>query len=151
MAGLAWNRWRLSSGIRSQRSDSLATHEDVADFLDACGIQQESQRWHAALAGVPIDVDASTVRFIEVGQPDVSSVPPAWIIHAYPLQQVRIDLQGTRHSDRQAIIKQLETVLARLRAGDDAGSEHDDDFGYRFAVTTAASSSVFGDETASRR
>lgn len=30
-----------------QRSDSLATHEDVADFLEACGIQQESQRWHA--------------------------------------------------------------------------------------------------------
>lgn len=134
-----------------QRSGSMATAEDVANFLDACGIQQESQRWHAALAGAPVEVDDSTVRFIEVDQPDVSSVPTSWIVHAYPLQHVRIDLQGTRHSDRQAIIDQLETVLARLRAGDDVGSEHDDDFGYRFAVTAAASWSMFGDEEASRR
>ena len=31
----------------------------------------------------------------------------SWIAHAYPLQQIRIELQGTRHSDRAAIIDQL--------------------------------------------
>ena len=39
-----------------------------------------------------------------------------WIAHAYPLQQVTIKLQGTRHSDKTAIVAQLETVLARLKA-----------------------------------
>jgi hypothetical protein len=44
-----------------------------------------------------------------------------WIVHAYPLQQVTLKLQGTRHSDKAAIIGQLEAVLARLKAGDTAG------------------------------
>lgn len=148
MTGLLRDAPRYIVERAGQRSHSLATPEDVADFLNACGIQPESQRWDAAMAGVPIDVDDSTVRFIEVGQPDVSTVPPAWVVHAYPLQQVRIELQGTRHSDRLAIIEQLETVLARLRAGEHEGSEHDDDFGYRFSVTSAATASVFGSEPA---
>lgn len=151
MASLLRDARRYIIERGGQRSDKLATPEDVADFLDACGIQQESERWCAALAGVPIEVDGSTVRFIEVGEPDVSTVPSAWIIHAYPLQQVRIELQGTRLSDRQAIIGQLETVLARLRAGDHDGSEHDDDFGYRFTVTSAATASAFGSESAGQR
>lgn len=67
----------------------------------------------------------------------------SWIEHAYPLQQVRIELQGTRHSDRAAIVEQLETVLARLRAGEDVGEEDDDDFGYRFRFTANARASVF--------
>lgn len=73
-----------------------------------------------------------------------------WIDHAYPLQQVRIELQGTRHSDRASVIAQLETVLARLRAGDVAGSEHDDDFGYRFTSTSEGTASMF-DEPAGQR
>ena len=53
-----------------------------------------------------------------------------WISHAYPLQQVTIKLQGTRHSDKAAIVGQLEPVLARLKAGDIAGQGRDDDCGY---------------------
>ena len=68
----------------------------------------------------------------------------SWIAHAYPLQQIRIELQGTRHSDRSVVIEQLETVLARLRAGDLAGRVDDDDFGYRFSVEVVSSgSSIF--------
>lgn len=62
----------------------------------------------------------------------------SWIAHAYPLQQVTIRLQGTRHSDKAAIVSQLETVLARLKAGDTSGKEHDDDFGYTFEYVGAA-------------
>jgi hypothetical protein len=63
----------------------------------------------------------------------VATVPnQEWIDQAYPLQQVTIKLQGTRHSDAQGIIGQLETVLARLKAGDVTGQVHDDDFGYSF-------------------
>ncbi len=72
----------------------------------------------------------------------------SWIEHAYPLQQVRIELQGTKRSDRKAIIAQLETVLARLLAGELVGAEHDDDFGYRFAVTERSPGPSFFDEPA---
>ncbi|HCD8446469.1 hypothetical protein RVU96_16495 [Bordetella avium] len=73
-----------------------------------------------------------------------------WIEHAYPLQQVVVRLQGTRHSDREAIIDQLETVLARLRAGETNGTDHDDDFGYSFSVVDASPGPSFFDEPAGR-
>lgn len=42
----------------------------------------------------------------------------SWNAHAYPLQQVTIKLQGTRHSNKDDVIDLLETVLARLKSGD---------------------------------
>lgn len=72
----------------------------------------------------------------------------SWIAHAYPLQQVVVKLQGTRHSDRKEIIDQLETVLARLRAGDVKGGEDDDDFGYSFTVVDASPGPSFFDAPA---
>lgn len=71
-----------------------------------------------------------------------------WIEHAYPLQQITIEVQGTRHTDRAALIDQVETVVARLRAGDQSGSVHDDDFGYRFVVAESISGPSFFDATA---
>ena len=71
-----------------------------------------------------------------------------WIAHAYPLQQVTIKLQGTRHSDKAAIVAQLETVLARLKAGDTSGQDHDDDFGYAFEYVQAVPGPSFFDEPA---
>ncbi|MHB1371663.1 MAG: hypothetical protein ACYC4S_10870 [Rhodoferax sp.] len=70
----------------------------------------------------------------------------SWIAHAYPLKQVTIRLQGTRHSDKAAIVSQLETVLARLKAGDTSGHDHDDDFGYAFEYVDAAPGPSFFDE-----
>jgi len=69
-----------------------------------------------------------------------------WIEHAYPLQQIVVRLQGTRHSRREDIINQLETVLSRLRAGDTNGTDHDDDFGYAFeSVEASPGPSFFND------
>lgn len=65
-------------------------------------------------------------------------VSESWLAHAYPLQQITIKLQGTRHSDREAIVAQLETVLARLKAGESSGKEEDDDFGYIFEYEPAS-------------
>lgn len=69
----------------------------------------------------------------------------SWRDHAYPLQQISIQLQGTVHSDRASIIGQLETVLTRLRAGDMKGQDHDDDFGYRFSVVGESQGPSFFD------
>lgn len=74
-----------------------------------------------------------------------------WIEHAYPLQQVTVQLQGTRHSDRIAVIQQLERVLERLRAGEMHGELHDDDFGYRFTCVEKSPGPSFFDEPAGLR
>lgn len=71
-----------------------------------------------------------------------------WIKHAYPLQKITVHLQGTRHSDREAIIGQLEVVLARLKRGEVEGEVHDDDFGYRFVVEPQSKGPSFFDEPA---
>lgn len=71
-----------------------------------------------------------------------------WIAHAYPLQQVTIKLQGTRHSDKTAVIDQLERVLMRLKAGEALGHDHDDDFGYAFEYVAAAPGPSFFDDPA---
>lgn len=76
----------------------------------------------------------------------------AWIEHAYPLQQVTILLQGTRHSEREDIISQLKIILSRLKNGENTGFEHDDDFGYSFQYDAAAvGKSSFFDEAAGRK
>ena len=68
------------------------------------------------------------------------------------LQQVTILLQGTRHSEREDIISQLEIILSRLKNGENTGFEHDDDFGYSFQYDAAAvGKSSFFDEAAGRK
>ena len=71
-----------------------------------------------------------------------------WIAHAYPLQQITVQLQGTRSSAREDIIAQLEEVTARLKNGDMQGTSHDDDFGYRFDVEPTSLGPSFFDEPA---
>lgn len=72
-----------------------------------------------------------------------------WQIHAHPLQLITIQLQGTRHSDQAAMLAQLKEVIARIEKGDAKGESSDDDFGYRFALSSPTES-VF-DQPASYR
>jgi len=53
------------------------------------------------------------------------------------LQQITVQLQGTKHSTLRNIISQLETVHALLIDGQFSGEDHDDDFGYRFSLDPA--------------
>jgi hypothetical protein len=69
-----------------------------------------------------------------------------WKAHAYPLQQIHITLQGTRHSDRAAIVEQLKDVLGSLQAGELRGAQYDDDFGFKFEVVESAHTSIFSDD-----
>lgn len=70
----------------------------------------------------------------------------AWIEHAYPLQQLTIKLQGTRQTGRADLISLLERVTARLKAGQMAGAEHDDDFGYSFEYRDSVPGPSFFEE-----
>ena len=72
-----------------------------------------------------------------------ANVNKEWIKSAYPLQQVRIVLQGTKNSQKTAIINQLKFVLARLESGENFGEEHDDDFGYHFKYLNDSNESQF--------
>lgn len=69
-----------------------------------------------------------------------------WKDHAYPLQAITIELQGTRHSNQADMLAQLKEVVARIERGDAAGESSDDDFGYKFTVSSAVETSIFGDE-----
>lgn len=77
-----------------------------------------------------------------------ANINPDRVAHAYPLKQLTIKLQGTRFSDKEAILSQLETVLTRLKAGDTVGHDHDDDFGYAFEYVPASSGPSFFDAPA---
>lgn len=95
---------------------------------------------HASLQNdVDNDADLSSI---------VNIMNEYWTKHAYPLQQITIQLQGTRHSSRDDVIDQLEAVLARLKKGELEGSSHDDDFGYQFQVQPAAPGPSFFDAPA---
>ena len=76
----------------------------------------------------------------------IAPVSQEWIKHAYPLQQITIQLQGRRGSHREHIINQLETVLKRLRNGEHFGEDHDDDFGYRFKLEPTSQGPSFFDD-----
>ncbi len=97
-----------------------------------------------AFDGFVIKANASNLE----GEGETAATASEWMKHAYPLQQVTIKLQGTRHSDKAAIVAQLETVLARLKAGDTSGQDHDDDFGYAFEYLQAVPGPSFFDEPA---
>lgn len=59
------------------------------------------------------------------------------------LTLVTIQAQGTEHTPRESLLRSLESALARLRAGEIAGEESDDDFGYRFLVSSQQDGSIF--------
>jgi hypothetical protein len=75
----------------------------------------------------------------------------AWTEHAYPLQQITIRLQGTRHSERRDIVNQLQTDRARHAAGNQAGKSSDGDFRHLFEVNGASSGPSFFNQPASSR
>ena len=68
---------------------------------------------------------------------------PQWVAHAYPLKQLLIKVQGTRHHEKHALIGQLEDVIERLKKGDVIGHDHDDDFGYSFEYKEEATEPTF--------
>lgn len=72
----------------------------------------------------------------------------AWKLHAYPLQLITIELQGTRHSTNNNLLSLLEDVTERIKNGDIAGESSDDDFGYRFSLSDPLES-IFGDKPSS--
>ncbi|EKT4478419.1 hypothetical protein QEL91_004146 [Pseudomonas putida] len=73
-------------------------------------------------------------------------VSKSWVEHAYPLQQITIQVQGTRHSTCASLIYLLETVISELKAGKSSGTQHDDDFGYSYSYVTDSLGPSFFDE-----
>lgn len=68
------------------------------------------------------------------------AAPQTWEEHAYPLQLITIELQGTRHSEREHILSQLQEIEERIKSGDEHGEKSDDDFGYKFTLSSPAKS-----------
>lgn len=58
-----------------------------------------------------------------------------WAQHAHPLKRLTIEVQGTRHSDKKAMLALVNEVSALLASGEVSGRKDDDDFGYIFEYT----------------
>jgi hypothetical protein len=84
-------------------------------------------------------------------EPPASPPSRQWVAQAYPLQQITIKLQGTRHSELSAVVGQVNKVVARIKANDLEGEESDHDFGYVFEVNVASAGPSFFDAPASIR
>lgn len=86
--------------------------------------------------------------YAEVGREKGPST--SWIAYAYPLQQITIFIQGNPESCRESMLNQLQTVLTRLRAGDDWGSVMDEQVRYAFTYKRKAPGlSLFQDSSCS--
>lgn len=70
----------------------------------------------------------------------------AWQEQAYPLRQLTIRAQGTRHSSREELISHVERVLTKLKTGHVKGQSHDDDDGYVFELVEESPGPSFFDE-----
>ncbi len=64
-------------------------------------------------------------------------------VDAKPLKLITIQAQGTEYTPHDSLIRALESALAQLRAGRLDGEESDDDYGYRFKVSTHQDGSIF--------
>jgi hypothetical protein len=105
----------------------------------------------AASGGQDIQAQADRLKAAAAVVHGAMTMNEEWVAYAYPLQQITIRLQGTRHSDRAAIVRQLERVVARLQADEAMGEEGDDDIGYVFEVNGASAGPSFFDAPASTR
>ena len=68
-----------------------------------------------------------------------------WRSHAYPLKRITVSVQCTRHGNKESLITLLEAAIERIKAGQEEGTEHDDDFGYRFLFHDDSHHSIFSE------
>lgn len=66
-----------------------------------------------------------------------------WMLHAYPLKQLTINLQGTKHTSKDDLIALLENIIFEIKNEKEAGKAEDDDYGYIFEYKDNANKSIF--------
>lgn len=144
--------WGLSDDVvfrvtrQGQTSPIPCTFDQMRDFLDACGLDPTRDEAQIAgiIAGVPFEVDGATMQFEQLR---CNGARVDWAMHAYPLKRITIEVQGTRHSDPENMLLQVEEVVGKIRAGDLQGEAADDDFGYKFSVALRSDNpSIFGND-----
>lgn len=145
------------AGVIAIRDEPTAVAIDILKRrVDELRYELELVKEAEALSNYALDGEVTDVfdqrlpPVIEELGEDVERVQAEWRAHAYPLKQITICLQGTRWSDKNRIINQLEGITERLRSGDIEGHDHDDDFGYSFAFIADGDASFFANECGSK-
>lgn len=129
----------------SEVLDGVETHHKPGQPVAPIA-QEEAEDDPAAGDLAPKFIKLSDGRIVPASEYEANA---KWVEHAYPLQQITIQVQGTRHSHK--LIEELEIALSRIKAGDLFGYEHDDDFGYRFQVIKESQGPSFFAGTFSHR
>lgn len=138
--------FRVTRG--DQTSQNPCTFVQMLDFLDASGLNLARDEVQVAgiIAGIPFETDGATMQFEQVRS---NGARIDWAMHAHPLKQIIIKIQGTRHSEPEIMLQQVEEVVDRIKRGDVQGESSDDDFGYEFSVDLRSNKpSIFGNAPA---
>lgn len=137
--------------VRSLVPRAEITEIQLADDADIkLRLQDEPhlyEKWFAGERSAPIAGNTSPGHELFEGSSIRTFVcsNESWKDSAYPLKLITVQAQGTRHTERSALIGALEDALDRLRAGDIAGEHSDDDYGYRFEVAENMPVTIFAD------
>lgn len=134
--------FRVTRG--GQVSSIPCTFDQMLEYLSACGIDpcRDEAKVAGVIAGIPVELDGAVMQFEQVR---INGAKIAWAMNAHPLKQINIQLQGTRHSECEIILQQIQEILGRIKRGDVQGESSDDDFGYKFAVDLQTENpSIFG-------
>lgn len=138
--------FRVTRG--DQTSPIPCSFVQMLDFLDASGLNLARDEVQVAgiIAGLPFEMDGATMRFEQVRS---NGARIDWAMHAHPLKQIIIKIQGTRHSEPEIMLQQVEEIVGRIKRGDVQGESSDDDFGYEFSVDVRSNKpSIFGNAPA---
>lgn len=138
--------FRVTRG--GQTSPTPCSFDQMLDFLDASGLDPSRDEAQVAgiIAGLPFEMDGAAMQFEQVRS---NGAKIGWAMHAHPLKQIIIKLQGSRHSEPEIMLQQVEEVVGRIKCGEVQGESSDDDFGYKFSVDLRSDNpSVFGNAPA---
>lgn len=152
---LSPQRWGLPEDIifRVSRGGSTSqkpcTFDELMGFIDSCGLdpKRDESRVAAIIAGIPFEIDGHSMRFDPI---QVNGASIDWAMNAHPLKQITIDLQGTRHSEVDHMVKQLQEAAERIKRGETQGESSDDDFGYKFSVNSSSNKPSLFDQSLTR-
>lgn len=122
----------------------LSAYDDALPLEFMSGAQVLSLGTDMQISRVVREAVPEVLR-VALHQAEAAKPSASWVAHAYPLQQITIELQGRRDSRREDITGQLGDVANRLAQGDLRGECSDDDFGYRFRVIEASSGPSYFD------
>lgn len=119
-------------------------HNDLSRALkngNHTTVQQWRSVWPQLIPAIEKELASRALDFSPIPREGPSD---QWHAEAYPLQQLTVLVQGTRHATAAELASHLEAVAAKIRNGKLQGVMHEEDSGYSFLHVVSPGPSIFG-------